>query len=36
MCEIHTFGNGDCDLFNFIEMGDSEYRQKSSKIILVE
>ena len=35
MCEIHTFGKGDCDLLNFIEMGDSEYRQKSSNVILV-
>ena len=31
MCEIHTFGKGDFDLFNFIEMGDSKYREKSSK-----
>jgi len=31
MCEIHTFCKGDCGLFNFVEMGDSMYRKKSSR-----
>jgi len=31
MWEIHTFDEGDCDLFNFVEMVDSSYRQKPSR-----
>jgi hypothetical protein len=31
MKEIHIFGKGNCGVLNCIEMGDSKYREKSSK-----